>query len=59
MTRYLSLRHKATGATALGRKVTNGLVLVQFDRAAHPQAYGWHLYPRRAFQRIRPKRTPR
>jgi len=53
MAEFMHIRHKATGKTALGQKAPDGCVRVQFDDLEHPQAYGWHLYPRHHFVRTR------
>lgn len=53
MTKFLYIRHKATGKTALGLKAPDGCVLAQFDHHSHRHSHGWHLYPRGAFVRRR------
>ena len=51
--------HKATNRSAIAMKRPDGMVIVQFDRRDHPNAYGWHLYPRRDFRPLLVKRLRR
>ena len=49
----MRLIHKDSKETAIGMKLKDGLVLVQFNKIDHPQSHGWHLYPRHHFKRRR------
>jgi hypothetical protein len=51
--KYLRVRHKATGETAIALRRPDGLMIVQFDRYPHPLAHGWHLFPRHHFHRLK------
>lgn len=52
---FVSLRHKATGRTAIGQRCPRGLVYVQFDDSRLEQSSGWHLYNIRDFKPRRSK----
>lgn len=51
--RYMRVRERSTGKTALGVKGEHGTVWVQFNDLSHPQSHNWHLHPRSRFHRLR------
>lgn len=53
--KFMRVRHKATGRTALGIAMKDGLMIVQFNnvKAMGWLSGGWHLYPRHHFKRRR------
>lgn len=57
--RFLHVRHRVTGETAIGMRQPGGTVLVQFDSLLHTQSHGWHLYPRHHFFRHRRRGSSR
>jgi hypothetical protein len=51
--RFMRVRHRDSGKTAIAQRGPRGTVLVQFNDIEHPHGHGWHLYPRHHWERRR------